>query len=144
MIGRSTKWPKLLALWTLAPFHDREDGCRWNPRKDGSFSVKFAYNFLLGREEVDFRWEDTWKIRTPSKVLFFVWTVIKNHIPTLDFLQKRGLILPNMCPLCQEDVETAAHILLHCPYVREVWYSILWEVNIMWAFLDHCPLFFQQ
>lgn len=52
----------------------------------------------------------------------------------MDNLQKRGMYLPNICPLCYRDVESVDHIFLHCSYVSEVWGEIMMEAGIDWVF----------
>lgn len=104
--------------------------------------VKSSYEFLEGREEADFNWEGIWRIKAPSKVLFFMWTALKDRIATLDFLKNKGMLLPNMCPLCFGDTESAVHILLHCLFVWEVWSSILFKANVMWVPPVCCLCFF--
>lgn len=81
------------------PITGKDDGRRWIPGINGAFFVKFSYSFLRRQEEFDFRWDGIWKIGMPSTVLFFMWTALKNRIPTIDLLQKRGLILPNVSSL---------------------------------------------
>lgn len=143
-------WEVVQMAWLIdrvhhaLPNHNRKDSRRWSPAKDGSYSVRSAYGFLEPREEVAFQWKDLWKIKAPSKVLFFTWTALKGQIPTMDFLIRRGSILPNMCPLCKGDEESADHILIHSPFTCEIWFSILLEANMSWVRPDCCSSFFSN
>lgn len=65
-------------------------------------------------------------------------------MPTLDFLQRTGLILPNMCPLCKREAELADHILVLCHFVYEVWNVVLYEANVSWISSNNCSSFIQQ
>lgn len=124
------------------PNHDRVDSRRWALAKDDSFSVRSAYGYLEPSVEVDFNWIGLWKIKAPSKVLIFTWMASNGHVPTLDFLIRRGSILPYMCPLCKGDEELADHLLIHCPFTCEIWSSIFLEANMFWVIPDYCPSFF--
>jgi hypothetical protein len=42
-----------------------------------------------------------------------------------DHLLRRGLNARSMCPLCEQESETANHIAVGCVLAREVWYSTL-------------------
>lgn len=45
--------------------------------------------------------------------------------PLLDRLARRGLQHPARCPLCDQAPETMQHLLLACPFSRQVWFEIL-------------------
>lgn len=75
-----------------------------------------------------------WRLKIPSKMQFFVWTCRKEKLPTIDLLQRRGMILPNMCSLCLQDEELVNHVIIHCPFVCEVWEITMREVGIAWIF----------
>lgn len=109
-----------------------------------SLLIRSSYGYLELREDEDFNWAGIWKLKAHSKVLFFIWTALNARIPTLDFLQKRGFILPNVCPLRQGDTESVDHTQLHCPFTCEIWSSILLEANITWVVPGCCPSFFEQ
>ena len=40
------------------------------------------------------------------------------------------------CNLCKENEESAAHILIHCDKIRELWTSLLSSFGVMWVFPD--------
>lgn len=80
-------------------------------------------------------WKVIWKLKIPSKVVFFVWTACRERLPTLDFLQNRGMCIPNMCPMCLQDGESLNHLFIYCPFTREVWEDMLREVGAARVFL---------
>lgn len=41
-------------------------------------------------------WKLLWKLKIPSKEAFFLWTAARGHLPTIDLLQHRGMIRPNV------------------------------------------------
>jgi len=71
-----------------------------------------------------------WKAWAPNKCKIFVWIVIHNRCWTADHLQRRGLPHPDHCPLCDQEDETAQHILTSCVFARQFWFSILDPLNL--------------
>ncbi|XP_022030815.1 uncharacterized protein LOC110931740 [Helianthus annuus] len=61
----------------------------------------------------------------------FVWKVVACRIPTADALEARGIqVQNNTCVLCEQDVESADHILLNCRVAEEVWHRLSLWMNI--------------
>ena len=50
----------------------------------------------------------------------------------IDNLQRRGFLLADWCCLCQSDGESVNHLLLHCPFVHDLWAFILCLVGTNW------------
>ncbi|XP_039123625.1 uncharacterized protein LOC120260253 [Dioscorea cayenensis subsp. rotundata] len=99
------------------------DERRWKLSSNGKFSVKTFYNFL---NDGGLRCDKTKVILKgdcPKKVNLFNWLALDNKILTLDNLALRGCnVLPTTtCVMCHADVETAEHLLLHCPLATHIW-----------------------
>lgn len=43
-----------------------------------------------------------------------------------------GMYLPNICLLCCKDGKSVSHILLHCPFVVDVWSAMLRDFGVTW------------
>lgn len=43
-----------------------------------------------------------------------MWRLAKNILPTRHNLQKKGISLDPLCPLCHSDVETVEHLFMNC------------------------------
>lgn len=43
-------------------------------------------------------------------------------------------MLPNICFLCEDDVEDSYHLFIGCRYVREVWAHFISLWNLYWVF----------
>lgn len=72
--------------------------------------------------EVDFSWtRQIWHWQVPLKLKFFTWLAGKQKILTWEALRHRGWEGPGYCPLCKLDAEDVHHLLVHCPFVKEVW-----------------------
>ena len=49
---------------------------------------------------------------------------------TADRLARRGLDHPEYCPLCDQDEETVQHLLVACVFSRQVWFSVLSQMDL--------------
>ena len=59
-----------------------------------------------------------------------MWHAIRNRCWTADRLQNMGLVHPAHCPLCDQEDETAQHILTSCVFAWQFWFSILQPLNL--------------
>ncbi|KAJ3669510.1 hypothetical protein LUZ60_011460 [Juncus effusus] len=92
---------------------------RWN--KDGSFSSKSAYNFLIN-PGIKCHWQkDLWKMKILPKVKFFSWLACHNKINTADNLWKKGWPHEQTCSLCGSTFETRDHLLISCSFTVSTW-----------------------
>lgn len=100
------------------------DSISWKFTSDGQYSASSAYRTqfigLVGTEMNQY----VWKNWAPPKCKFFAWLVINNRIWTIDGLHRRGWPNCNLCPLCQQVLEMAAHLLFQCRYTIRVWNMI--------------------
>ena len=97
------------------------------------FQVSSYYLVLTRRGVCCFPWRSIWKSKTPSKVCFFVWVASLGKILIADNLQRRNIIMVSWCCLCKINGETADHVLLHCPYAKEVWDMIFGMFGVHWV-----------
>ncbi|CAN1774498.1 hypothetical protein LINPERHAP1_LOCUS12976, partial [Linum perenne] len=80
----------------------------WPLERSGIFSVGSLRRVLT--EEMyapltDFPIEGIWQKVVPSKIQCFLWMVWHGRIPSIDNLQRRGMVLTNWCVLCERDSE---------------------------------------
>jgi hypothetical protein len=80
-----------------------------------------------------FPWKSVWKAKVPPKVAFFVWTAALGKILTMENLRRRGIIVVNWCCMCKVDGESVDHLLLHCPYAKELWDMIFGLFGLQWV-----------
>lgn len=104
----------------------------WNFHKSGEYSEKSGYISLhsskvqstitlLNNDTEAWNWNKyVSSAQMLPKIIFFLWKVDQNDLPTGENLQKRGLLIPTHCCRCG-DPETTLHLLLHCPFARDVW-----------------------
>lgn len=67
-------------------------------------------------------WKHLWKAHIPPKVKNFTWKVCHDILPTKVNLRRKGVGVQMECGVCQGEEETAAHVLLSCPFARAVWF----------------------
>jgi hypothetical protein len=60
------------------------------------------------------------KLKSPTKSKKIVWVILNNRAPTWDILQKITVVGLGWCILCQKVEETNKHIIMTCPFTKEV------------------------
>ena len=66
-------------------------------------------------------WKFIWTNPFIPKIDIFCWSLAQKSILIGDNLKKRGMEGPSRCPLCKLHEETVDHIMLDCPFAKEVW-----------------------
>ncbi|XP_071694272.1 uncharacterized protein [Rutidosis leptorrhynchoides] len=117
---------------------EKEDSMFWTPAVDGSYSVSEVVRLLVNEfNESIPEWASLmWYNPIPSKVLIFHWLAIQNCIPVKHTLLQRGVIREDQnvtCFWCYSSVETAIHLLLHCPWASLIWPDIFRWWNLRWV-----------
>ncbi|OUZ99144.1 Reverse transcriptase zinc-binding domain [Macleaya cordata] len=97
------------------------------------FSAKECYNISM--REVGDIWDEKllWRKEIPSKISFMVWCALRNAMPTIDNLIRRGMTWVNKCYLCNRSEETVLHLLLHCPITAAVWNYFIKVAGMQWV-----------
>lgn len=114
------------------PSFPRQDTWSWGLTKSGAFTVKSAYHRILNSEwassaasgctSQDKVWDNIWHAKVPQKIKFFCWRAVRNAIPTLQNLTRRGMEVDPICSRCGEGVESDVHMLATCPEAAKAWY----------------------
>ncbi|KAF8688277.1 hypothetical protein HU200_042330 [Digitaria exilis] len=69
------------------------------------------------------------KAKVEGKHRFFAWLLVQCKILTADKLLKRNWPCNPMCPLCDQEPESAEHLILNCVYAKEVWIRMSQETG---------------
>jgi len=134
-------WWRELDSWRRS---GEEDVWWWKPEEEGVFKVSSTYNLLaellVPGEELcrskELVYQNVWKSPTPSKFVAFSRQLLLNCVSTKANLAIRR-VLPlgasEVCVFCDQMVEIASHLFLHCQVIFEVWSKILsWlEINFI-------------
>jgi hypothetical protein len=117
-----------LKIWRmLEPFqlNDQPDQLTWKWTADGDYSAKSCYLATFHGSIKFSPWKLIWKTWAPPRIRFFLWQALKNRCWTADRLQRRHLPHPPRCVLCDQEPETMHHLLITCPFSRQVWHDAL-------------------
>lgn len=127
-----------VALILSLPISFRAPGDRlvWHYDERGLYSVKSGYKVArqwlqsvnssasssTNGSAYEKLWKHLWKAHIHPKVKNFTWKVCHDILPTKVNLRRKGVGVEMECGVCQGEEETAAHVLLSCPFARAVWF----------------------
>jgi len=113
--------------------HLPEDSIIWVGNKKGIFSVKSAYYVAKKLLDSDIQgetsrgdvraplWKRIWQLNIPEKIRIFAWRLCMNAIPTMVNLNRRGIQVDVLCPICKMEEEAVEHVILRCELAKAVW-----------------------
>lgn len=119
-----------------------EDKLMWHYSKDGCFSVRSCYQFLLqlhsysesqergttsGLEAQN--WDVIWKLRIPPKIIMFLWRAYAGILPLKVELFQRHIVCSPYCSGFDFAVESIAHVLLECRGMQDLWRDPHFHLN---------------
>ena len=80
------------------------------------YTTSSGYKWLRGEgQEVDWAgW--VWNNLNIPKHSFLCWLVMWRRVQTKDRLKKMQIQTDELCPLCEQELETCKHIFITCPY----------------------------
>jgi hypothetical protein len=122
MIGEVAELAMLLDEVTLN--EEDQDKIRWRFEASGEYSASSAYLIQFEGAITSDIAPMIWEGWAPGKCRFFLWTAELNRILTADALQRRGWENEYFCQLCFRNLETPLHLLVECPWTRQIWVKI--------------------
>ncbi|GAU18899.1 hypothetical protein TSUD_228890 [Trifolium subterraneum] len=97
----------------------------WNHNKNGVYTAKSGYDWLLSRQEQVIgpfhSWSWIWKITGPEKLKILFWLACHEAVPTLAMLHHRNIASSPICPRCSNHNETFLHCVRDCIHSKTVW-----------------------
>ncbi|PNY14401.1 ribonuclease H [Trifolium pratense] len=100
----------------------------WSHNKNGDYTTKSGYDWLLSQSEQviipSHSWSWIWKIAGPEKIKFLFWLACHDAVPTLSVLHHRNIVSSPICSRCGELIETFLHCIRDCRYSRSIWFHI--------------------
>ncbi|KAL0015031.1 hypothetical protein SO802_002100 [Lithocarpus litseifolius] len=115
------------------------DRLSWFSSPNGDFKLKEAYRLANWVENYtarqQFKGDWVWKVATLPKIKCFLWQCCHQSIPVGTILAKRGMDIPFLCPMCNNEPETIIHALRDCPKAQSVWNSLspLFQGNLFYG-----------
>ena len=117
---------------------NQPDKICWKWTLDKIFSTASGYSaFFIGQHPIEGA-KLLRKTRAPAKCKFFIWLVLHERCWTAARRKRHGLQDDDSCALCAQSSETIDHLLVACPFSREVWFKVLRKVGWDTALL-HVP-----
>jgi hypothetical protein len=101
------------------------DRLNWKWTASGVYSAKSAYMATFHGPTVCPAANFIWRTWAPQKVKFFLWLALQDRCWTAERLARRGLQHHPRCLLCDQLPETMHHLLLECPFAKQVWHEVL-------------------
>lgn len=97
------------------------------------FSTKDCYMALSNDSLSGPYFWSFWKLKLPPKILFFIWKVVNNVLPTKDLLARRiqSMGLSPICNWCSIGVESQTHLFLDCEIAKWCWKEVccIWSIG---------------
>lgn len=130
-------FPELVEIITLLKpsITGGSDGVAWLGSRTGQYTTRSGYFAAVEHEQNKVRgasipdWKKLiWSGLTSLKIKLFLWKATQCALPTGSNLFHRGLLHNTTCARCGE-VDTEAHLFLHCEYARKVWSSLLFKTQ---------------
>ncbi|KAF7836704.1 ribonuclease H [Senna tora] len=113
---------------------NRDDIWAWSGEGNGSFSVKSCYRMAMAESwrrntltpdcfcvVPESLWKSIWKLPILSRFKVFLWRACLDIIPTIDVLERRGMVINEKCCWCNAEEETCYHVLVECDRLKQVW-----------------------
>ena len=124
----------------ISPIADMKDCWVWGADPKGTFTTSSAYLCIKGDQPslaLNHDFNQLWEVKAPPRALTLVWRLLWDRLPTKENLLKRQVPLDNdLCPFCQNHVESASHLFFTCIKIMPLW----WEFNswVKEARVLHC------
>jgi hypothetical protein len=95
-------------------------------RPGGGLRTASLYKLCTDDGERDAQFSFVWRNFGPSRVRFFAWLLVKSRIQTRDNLLRKTIVsvAEAGCPMCTASMETASHLILHCPAAEKFWVAV--------------------
>ncbi|KAF7823970.1 hypothetical protein G2W53_022114 [Senna tora] len=110
------------------------DRWTWEHDSKGVYSVKTGYRSLMMETWNQFNngldidegstmrlWKRLWKLPITSRYKVFLWRACLGIIPTVDSLERRGMVIDEECRMCNSAPEDVFHALVDCPNLQLLW-----------------------
>jgi hypothetical protein len=131
-------WSQCLRLWeaveTVERVATRPAHIVWKGAASGGYSAKSTYEMLC---HGSVRWSmsrPVWGSFAPMKCKIFAWLALKYRLWTSDRRARHGLQeIPDACYTCLQEEDNVDHLLVMCPYARQVWCRVLHSAELQLA-----------
>jgi len=103
---------------------------RWRLTADRTYSSASTYGAMFLRSSRPLGAKETWKAAASPWVRFFFWLVMHGRCWTAERRHQHGFQDSNACIICDQMPETMDHLILGCPFSKEVWSILLAKLQL--------------
>jgi hypothetical protein len=123
-------WMQCLSPWEAVEEVEKDgtrpDHIAWKGVESGTYTAKGTYKMFC---EGSVRWsmsEPVWSSFSPMKCKVFAWLALRYRLWTSDRRARHGLQEHSDAYFtCLQDEDNVNHVLVLCPYARQVWCRVL-------------------
>jgi hypothetical protein len=115
------------------------DQLLWKWNASGTYTASSCYLATFHGSTSCCSWKLVWKTWAPPKVKFFHWLANLDRCWTAERLARHGLPHHPRCLLCDQAPESMQHLMLHCPFARQVWHEVLTWLRMTTRAPEHEP-----
>ncbi|KAK3222428.1 hypothetical protein Dsin_009453 [Dipteronia sinensis] len=120
--------------------NQRDDSLCWHYTTDENYNMKSGYKLGMSlnikestseTRKTGFNWKGIRNLNLPTKIKIFLWTSLREWLPTQVNLARRNISVGCLCPVCCNSFETTVHALWGCSRLKKVrnMYGFLHGVN---------------
>lgn len=118
-------WPQKVVRKFMEILLCQRDIRCWLNEPAGRCSYRALFRYLqTGCIGPTFLWKEVWKIEVLPKIRFFAWQALLNKLPTRARLARWDPSISPLCPLCNLADETIDHLLIQCPFAKNLWLGL--------------------
>lgn len=113
---------------------EHDDSYLWKPdhrAPSNNFSTANTWRAMNPQNHIVPWHKAVWFKDHIPKHAFICWVVAWNRLHTRDRLRNWGLAVPASCILCNDLVESRAHLFFDCPFSSEVWSFFTSRANLI-------------
>lgn len=109
-----------VAGYILSNNLDEEDAMGWWWEKGQDFTIRSAYNSIIGSTSVsrDFNWARIWSLKVPIRICMFLWLVKHGRVMTNVERAKRNMTSNVTCVFYAGHAEDLDHFFRKCSEVK--------------------------
>jgi hypothetical protein len=108
-----------------------QDKFTWTCAPSGQYSAKSTYDMLCEGNITCRMHKLVWKSAATPTAKLFCWLALRYRLWTSDMRFRHGLQDASVaCFTCLQEEDNVDHILMQCPYARDVWFKCLQSTRL--------------